>query len=207
MPPGRWFWYLPGRGFSVSLKTWDSTTVLIYTLYVFHWGLVAFDCVLFVFPMHCGLNPLNTYMCVSVNTKTCDLVTYMNYISHCGFYKENFNFTKESHSPSRHLLTKNKSYTFCWQFFGPSWTDLTDKGTPGMPSKKIMQNCTWISCIKYKEELYTFQFNTSLGIKIIKQDFSHNFAFPRMPLKILVFPLALGKLADVRNPLGILNAS
>lgn len=76
-----------------------------------------------------------------------------------------------------------------------------------MPSKNRMQNCTWISCIKYKEELYTFQFNPSLRIKIIKQDFSRNFAFPRMPLKILVFPLALGKLADVRNQLGILNAS
>lgn len=76
-----------------------------------------------------------------------------------------------------------------------------------MPSKKRMQNCTWISCIKYKEELYTFQSNPSLGIKIIKQDFPRNFAFPRMLLTILVFPLALGKLADVRNPLGILNAS
>lgn len=76
-----------------------------------------------------------------------------------------------------------------------------------MPSKKRMQNCTWMSCIKYKEELYIFQFNPSLGIKMIKQDFSHNFAFPRMPLKILVFPLALGKVADVRNPVGILNTS
>lgn len=39
---------------------------------------------------------------------------YVNHRSDCGFYKENFDFAKENHSPSGHLLTKNKSYIFCW---------------------------------------------------------------------------------------------
>lgn len=50
------------KRFSVSLKTRDSTIVLIYILCLFHLGLVAFDCVLFV------------CVCVSLNTETCDLV-------------------------------------------------------------------------------------------------------------------------------------